>query len=269
MGIKLGKSITGLVLIGCLAWNGHQSIDSKVNELSLINTTPSIKIHHTELKASSSLEENSTYVRPNIKTILGNIKRSLKPTVYSGSKMFDDNGVKTFSYVPFISKKSDSTIAAIVKKLTFGAKTREEEIQRILDFVTEEIQYNDSSKYTDMSKLNAYLILKSRKGNCAGKTILYASMLEQVEADYYLTYFDEHLTVAVQGDFSDDNREYFVSGGKKYFFAETTDSGYVIGKTKLEDPNRFRDIILLQKVGDNTKPYNMRLHKPLALLEKN
>jgi len=62
--------------------------------------------------------------------------------------------------------------------------------------------YNYSEAYEHAKVLKRpNEVLMTGNSDCSGLTILYASLLEQTEADYRLVYAPEHTTVAVAGNF--------------------------------------------------------------------
>jgi hypothetical protein len=119
---------------------------------------------------------------------------------------------------------------------------REKRIQRIVDFVSNEIEYSYTEAVAPRETLKrADEILMTRVGDCSNKTILLASLLEQIGEDYILLYCPHHITVAVpQGNFADDNKLDFEYENKKYVIAESTMPGFQIGKSRV---NQFETLI--------------------------
>ena len=85
----------------------------------------------------------------------------------------------------------------------------------------------------------------TKGSDCSGKIILYASLLEQTNTDYRLIYMDDHIAVAVEGDYSDRNELDFNLGDKTYSIAETTANGFQIGASMLN--MNIADIKYIQK----------------------
>ena len=81
-------------------------------------------------------------------------------------------------------------------------------MQRVLDFVSREIRYDQREAAYDFELLKRpNEVLMSGESDCSNKTILLGSMLEQLGEDYLFVYLPHHITVAVpQGDFSSDTR---------------------------------------------------------------
>jgi hypothetical protein len=84
---------------------------------------------------------------------------------------------------------------------------REARIQRLTDFVSSEIAYNfieGSGQRETLKRPDETLM--TRNGDCSNKTILLASLLEQIGEEYIILYYPHHITVAVpQGNFPADN----------------------------------------------------------------
>ena len=118
---------------------------------------------------------------------------------------------------------------------------REARIQRLVDFVANEVQYS-YAEYTEglsgrETLKRADETLMTRNGDCSNKTILLASLLEQIGEDYILLYCPQHITVAVpQGNFPNENNIDFTWDDKHWAIAETTAPGFQIGKSKLVRP---------------------------------
>lgn len=125
---------------------------------------------------------------------------------------------------------------------------REARIQRLVDFVSNEIEYS----YTEAVGSNETLkraseTLMTRSADCSNKTILLASLLEQIGEEYVLLYCPQHITVAIpQGNYENINKLDFVWEGKPWMIAETTLPGFQIGKTNVMDSNKLTKINYVQ-----------------------
>ena len=87
----------------------------------------------------------------------------------------------------------------------------------------------------------------TRSADCSNKTILLASMLEQINEEYILLYCPQHITVAVpQGNYSIENGLDFTWNQKPWVIAETTAPGFQIGKSMVVDPNRLTSVQYVQ-----------------------
>ncbi|MEP7077200.1 MAG: hypothetical protein ABI878_15450, partial [Acidobacteriota bacterium] len=89
--------------------------------------------------------------------------------------------------------------------------------------------------------------LMTGNGDCSNKTILLASLLEQIGEDYVLLYCPQHITVAVpQGNFSDENKLDFTWNQKPWIIAETTLPGFQVGKTRVQQAEILTHINYVQ-----------------------
>lgn len=125
---------------------------------------------------------------------------------------------------------------------------REKRIQRLVDFVSNEIEYSYTEAVAPRETLKrADEVLMTRIGDCSNKTILLASLLEQIGEDYVLLYCPQHITVAVpQGKYANENKLDFVYENKPYLIAESTLPGFQIGKTRVGEFERLINVNYVQ-----------------------
>jgi len=125
---------------------------------------------------------------------------------------------------------------------------REKRIQRLVDFVSNEIEYSYTEAVAPRETLKrADEVLMTRIGDCSNKTILLASLLEQIGEDYILLYCPQHITVAVpQGNYVNENLLDFVYENKTYLIAESTLPGFQIGKTRVGQFERLINVNYVQ-----------------------
>jgi hypothetical protein len=144
-------------------------------------------------------------------------------------------------------------------------QNREAKIQTLLDFVTNEIEYDYSEALAAGETLKRpNETLMSRKSDCSNKTILMASMLEQIGEDYLMLYCPRHITVAVpQGNFPDENNLSFEWEGKKFMIAETTLPNFVIGKTKVQDAVKLNSVEYVQRPREKDIIFRVDTLRPL------
>lgn len=128
------------------------------------------------------------------------------------------------------------------------APDRESRIQRLVDFVSNDIQYSFTEAVGTRETLKrANETLMTGNGDCSNKTILLASLLEQIDEEYVLLYCPQHITVAVpQGNFPDDNKLDFDWSHKNWLIAETTLPGFQVGRTLVKDSSRLTHINYVQ-----------------------
>lgn len=149
-----------------------------------------------------------------------------------------------------VAKPNEPTLTRFVNELLKDVPdNRESKIQRLVDFVSNEIEYN----YTEAVGSGETLkrpneVLMTRNGDCSNKTILLASLLEQINEDYILLYCPKHITVAVpQGNFPNENKMDFEWERKNWLFAESTLPNFQIGITKVNGFNKITPVNFVQR----------------------
>ncbi len=154
---------------------------------------------------------------------------------------------------PFIAKKGEPSMSRLVERIINGAETIEDKIQKLLDFVVLNINYAESDNLTSAEVLKRpNEVLMVRQGNCGNKTILFASLLEQIGAEYLILYLPrmEHASVAVSGKYPFANSLSFQYEGKIFSVADpTAESQFIIGET-VPMKMRVEYIEYVQRPGD-------------------
>jgi hypothetical protein len=147
-----------------------------------------------------------------------------------------------------VAKPDEPSLKRLVDKLLDGVPNdRNSRIQRLVDFVSKDIEYSFVEASSGETLKRASETLMTRSGDCSNKTILLASLLEQIGEKYLLIYVPQHITVIVpQGDFPDDNKLDFTWDQKNWLIAETTLPGFQIGKTKVADSMRLTHVNYVQ-----------------------
>ncbi len=182
----------------------------------------------------------------------------------------DDYG--TYSSIPnhgtFVSKKGEPSLERLVNSLAGKENSKERKAQKLLDFVTKEIEYNFQEAFSGVETLKKpNEVLMTENSDCSGKVILYASLLEQTDIDYRLVYTNNsHITVAVEGNYTNKNDLSFNLGDDTYHIAETTAEGFQIGKTIVQDLG-IENIEYIQRPGPDSKIYHARTGNALQTVE--
>jgi hypothetical protein len=148
-----------------------------------------------------------------------------------------------------VAKPGEPTLKRLVDELLKDiGDNREARIQRLVDFVSNEIEYSYTEAVAPTEKLKrASETLMTRNGDCSNRTILLASLLEQINEEYLLLYCPRHITVAVpQGNYPNDNGLDFKWDKRNWMIAETTLAGFQIGYTKVQDFTRLTTINYVQ-----------------------
>ncbi|MGB7209766.1 MAG: hypothetical protein WBD27_13970 [Pyrinomonadaceae bacterium] len=125
---------------------------------------------------------------------------------------------------------------------------RESRIQRLVDFVSNEIEYSYTEAVGATETLKrANETLMTRSADCSNKTILLASLLEQIKEEYIMLYCPQHITVAIpQGNYVNENGLDFTWNQKPWMIAETTMPGFQIGKSRVQNANKLTKINYVQ-----------------------
>jgi Transglutaminase-like superfamily len=149
-----------------------------------------------------------------------------------------------------VAKPGEPSLLRLTENLLKEAgPSREERIQRLVDFVSTDIEYSYSEAVSSGETLKrASETLMTRSGDCSNKTILLASMLEQIGEPYLMLYCPRHITVAVpRGSFPDENKLDFEWDAKQWVIAETTLPGFQVGTTRLADSQRLQTVQYVQE----------------------
>jgi hypothetical protein len=126
---------------------------------------------------------------------------------------------------------------------------REERIQRLVDFVSGEIAYNYVEGFGQRETLKrANETLMTRNGDCSNKTILLASLLEQIGEEYIIVYCPQHITIAVpKGNYSAENKLDLEWDNRSWTIAETTAPGFQIGTSQVAEKERLQTVRYIQE----------------------
>jgi hypothetical protein len=176
-------------------------------------------------------------------------------SIYGGEYYISRNGSELdlaygMNHGAFVSVKNEPSLQRFVKKITRDCESDEEKIQALLNFVTNRIKYSFNEAYSGretMKRPNE--VLMSRTSDCSGKTILFASFMEQLGIDYRIAYMKSHVAVFVRGNFPNTNGYTMNVDGKTYYLAETTCPDFKIGESVLDDGTIFSFVQYTQKVG--------------------
>ncbi len=164
-------------------------------------------------------------------------ERSFSPTI-----IFANHGI-------MVAKPGEPSLKRLADELTKNAGTdRYARIQALVDFVSNEIEYSYSEALSRGETLKrGSETLMTRNGDCSNKTILLASLLEQINEEYVLLYTPRHITVAIpQNDLVNDNKLDFTWEGKNWLIAETTVPGFQVGKSLVTEPRLLTTVEYVQ-----------------------
>lgn len=196
------------------------------------------------------------------KTIYGGrIAATTNPQIDGKAIMFGNHG-------SMVSKPDEPSVKRMVAQILgdgAASLSREEKIQKLLDFVTTQIEYDYREALGSQETLKRpNEVLMTRKSDCSNKTILMASFLEQIGEDYVLLYCPRHITVGVpQGAFPAENNMSFEWDGKNYIPAETTLPNFQIGKTKIAETLLLNTVNYVQRPKQTEIIFEAQTFRPL------
>ncbi len=161
------------------------------------------------------------------------------------------------NHCAFVARKGESSLQRFVTDLTRNCSSFDIIAQKLLDFTTYDLSYNhaDANSRREVLK-RPNEVLMTRGSDCSGLVILYASLLEQTNIDYMVVHILGHITIAIAGNFSNDNGRNFMYNGKRYYIAESTCKGFKIGESKLRSAFNIKDFVIFNKPGKNAYPIN-------------
>jgi hypothetical protein len=170
-----------------------------------------------------------------------------------------------------VSKPGEKSLQRFVSELTKDisdedSQAREKRVQRLLDFVSKEIAYDEGEAAYNIELLKRpNEVLMSGKSDCSNKTILLGSMLESIGEDYLFVYMPKHITVAVRkGNFSDNNKLSLLWENETWVIAETTAPGFQIGLDQLKEKTIFKQWKYVQRPRQSNKIFNFATGEELS-----
>jgi hypothetical protein len=170
-----------------------------------------------------------------------------------------------------VARPGESSLTRFVGELTRdipadGAGAREVRVQRVLDFVSREIKYDQREATYNFELLKRpNEVLMSRESDCSNKAILLGSLLEQLGEDYLFVYLPHHITVAVpQGRFPAANGLTLEWEGQTWVIAEGTAPGFRIGVDRIEDEEQFKQFQYVQRPGERDVIYDLATGRRLS-----
>jgi transglutaminase-like putative cysteine protease len=166
-----------------------------------------------------------------------------------------------------VAKPGEPSLMRLVDELLKDVSdNREARIQRLVDFVSNEIEYSYTEAVSGREKLKRpNQVLMTRNGDCSNKTILLASLLEQINEEYVLLYCPRHITVAVpQGNFVNENKLDFKWDQRQWMIAESTAVDFQIGQSRIQDPSILHNVQYVQNPKIRDLIYDAHSYEPLT-----
>lgn len=155
---------------------------------------------------------------------------------YGGKKYFDVGRNPAANLGALVMKKNEKSPIYKLAQHIKGNTSREEKIiQKVQNFVANEVTYSYADFwYRREIFQRAHEVLISGFGDCSGKTVLMASLLEQLDIPYQILYYQDHVNIGVKGNFSNLNEYNCTIGDDKYYLSECTCVDFQIGTSLLE-----------------------------------
>jgi len=168
------------------------------------------------------------------------------------------------NYGALVAKPGEPSLKRFARSLTEGATTKEQKAQILLDFVTTEIAYDqeEASPHRNILRRPNEVLMAGRSA-CGGKSVLYASLLEQVGIDYLFLYYIDHISVGVKGNFENKSGLALKIFHEPYFLAETTAEGFQIGRSHLRSRLDIENIECIQRPGEESFIYEVKTGEAL------
>jgi hypothetical protein len=208
-----------------------------------------------------SLRETVDFLRA--KSVVGGLLNAATGAMIAGRvEVMINHG----AFVAVVGEPSLQRFAQeLVKEIPDGETGREQRIQRLLDFVSEEIAYDHAeaaARIELMKRPNETLM--TRRADCSNKAILLASLLAQVGEQPLLVYMPGHISVAVpQGRFPNESDLTLSWQGVPWAIAEPTTPGFQIGRTRVTEES-LRTFRFVQSVKEPNTIISLASGKPLS-----
>lgn len=170
-----------------------------------------------------------------------------------------------------VARPEESSLRRFVEELTRdippdGEGAREARVQRVLDFVSKEIEYDlRETTYNFELLKRPNEVLMSGQSDCSNKAILLGSLLEQLGEDYLFVYTPDHITVAVkQGEFPASNGLFVAWQSEVWLIAEGTAPGFRIGVDRVNEEKRFKQFQHIQRPRDRDVIFDVASGRQLS-----
>ena len=169
---------------------------------------------------------------------------------YSGKERYD---------IPKLVEEGRKTISNLTREFqrTFKQNrnwSRQDRVDFVLSFV-QSLPYTLDDVTTGFDEFRRYVVetLIEGGGDCEDTTILVAAILRGLGEETALIFTPGHIAIGVSGDFTGSSLTY---NGIKYFYCETTGTGWTVGKLPASVGKIVEAIVPLSpsKVGPAPKP---------------
>ena len=169
---------------------------------------------------------------------------------YSGKERYD---------IPKLVEEGRTTIGNLTREFQRIFKqnrtwSRQDHVDFVLSFV-QSLPYTLDDVTTGYDEFRRYAVetLIEGGGDCEDTTILVAAILRGLGEETALIFTPGHIALGVSGDFTGSSLTY---NGIKYFYCETTGTGWTVGKLPASVGTKVDGIVPLSpsKVGPAPKP---------------
>lgn len=156
---------------------------------------------------------------------------TMKSNLRGGAFAVTPDGHTMISHGVAVAIKGEPSLSDLVNQLTDKTKSAEINAQKLLDFVTNEIEYSNAEATSGGETIKRPdEILFTRNSDCSGKTILYASLLQQLNCKWCILYYDRHVCIGVAGKYQPKDISKIQIDGTDYYLAEITAPNAKIGE---------------------------------------
>ena len=183
----------------------------------------------------------------------------------------DGRAVVFANHGAFVARPEETSLRRFVDELTRdlpadGEGAREARVQRVLDLVSREIEYDlREATYNFELLKRPNEVLMSAESDCSNKAILLGSLLEQLGEDYLFVYTPDHITVAVrQGGFPARNGLSLEWEGQTWLIAEGTVPGFRIGVDRVREEARLKQFQHVQRPRDRDVIFDLATGRQLS-----
>lgn len=188
----------------------------------------------------------------------------LKSTLGGGAIAISDNHTHFMNHGSVVAKQGEVSLKDLTDQITKGILTNEQKAQSLLDFVTNQIEYNTQEAEQGFETIKRPdEVLFTKNSDCSGKAILYASLLQQINMKWCLFYFEGHVCVGVAGNFNNTKPLKFKLKHVDYYLAEITDPNAKIGNDSWDGKMNENNLIYYQVSESGSQIFSYRTNKAL------
>ena len=171
---------------------------------------------------------------------------------YSGKERYD---------IPKLVEEGRTTISNLTREFQRIFKqnrnwSRQDRVDFVLSFV-QSLPYTLDDVTTGFDEFRRYAVetLIEGGGDCEDTTILVAAILRGLGEETALIFTPGHIAIGISGDFTGSSLTY---NGIKYFYCETTGTGWTVGTLPASVGTKVDEIVPLSpsEVGPAPKPDN-------------